>query len=136
MAAPHLTAVPTPAEAGLATGEVVDLGRGVETGGQRIARLQAEARALAREQVEAFARDLTALAQRAAEIAEGGEVYPVGARELAPASRRRLPAEGPANGRDHGSRDAGLGRLSAGPPPLNQSSDRTLVGGDGQRVTV
>jgi len=33
---------------------------------------------LAQEQVENFARDLNAMAQRAAEIAEGGEAYPVG----------------------------------------------------------
>jgi hypothetical protein len=61
---------------------VHELGRKVETGAQRIRRLQAEAHALAREQVEALARDLEALAQRASEVAEGGEAYPVGVREL------------------------------------------------------
>src|SRR5437868_3583150 len=80
MAAPHLTAVPTPAAA--AAGDVHDIGRNVETGAQRIKRLQQEARILAREQVEAFAHDLEALAQRAAEIHEGGDAYPVGVREL------------------------------------------------------
>jgi len=82
MAAPHLTAVPTPSPASGAS-DVHDLGRSVETGAQRIKRLQQEARVLAREQVEALARDLEALAQRAIEIAEGGDAYPVGVRELA-----------------------------------------------------
>src|SRR3569832_342230 len=45
----------------------------IESMGDKIKRLQAEARALAREQVNALA----------AEIAAGGEAYPVGARELA-----------------------------------------------------
>lgn len=83
MAAPHLTAVPNPSPAASAAGDVHDLGRSVETGAQRIKRLQQEARILAREQVEAFAHDLEALAQRALEIAEGGDSYPVGAREVA-----------------------------------------------------
>lgn len=83
MAASHLTAVPSTPDAGVPPGEVYDLGREVESGAQRIRRLQQEARMLAREQLEAFERDLNALAERAQEIAEGGEVYPVGARELA-----------------------------------------------------
>ncbi|MGH6955523.1 MAG: hypothetical protein ACREEW_02530 [Caulobacteraceae bacterium] len=66
-----------------ASAEVVDLGRGVETPAQRIQRLQREARKLAREQIESFARDLDSMAFRAAEIAGGGEAYPVGAREIA-----------------------------------------------------
>jgi len=82
MAAPHLTAVPN-AETVDGAGVVHDLGREVETGAQRIRHLQHEAHMLAREQVETFARDLNAMAVRATEIAEGGEAYPVGARELA-----------------------------------------------------
>jgi hypothetical protein len=54
-----------------------------ETVGRRIRQLQREAHALAREHVEGFAMDLESLAARAQEIAEGGEAYPVGARELA-----------------------------------------------------
>jgi hypothetical protein len=70
MAAPHLSAVPPPSAA---AGDVHDLGRSVETGAQRIKRLQQEARVLAREQVETLARDLEEMAQRATEIAEGGD---------------------------------------------------------------
>ena len=83
MAAPHLTAVPNPSAAASPAGDVHDLGRTVETGAERIKRLQQEARILAREQVEALAHDLEAVAQRAAEIAEGGDAYPPGIRELA-----------------------------------------------------
>ena len=81
MAARHLTAVPdSPA---MSRAEVYDLGRGPESTAQRVQRLQQEARILAREQVEALARDFTALAARAAEIAEGGDAYPAGVREMA-----------------------------------------------------
>ena len=91
MAASHLTAVPNPSPSVSDVSEVFDLGRDLETGVQRIRRLQREARLLAREQLDAFARDLEGLAQRAAEIAEGGEIYPVGARELASRLAGDLP---------------------------------------------
>ncbi len=91
MAASHLTAVPSPSEPLPGAGEVYGLSREVETGAQRIRRLQLEARLLAREQVDAFEHDLNALALRAAEIAEGGEVYPVGAREMAARLADELP---------------------------------------------
>ena len=55
----------------------------------RIRQLQAEAHALAREQIEQLNLSMVALARQAEEIAEGGEAYPVGARELA----RRLVEE-------------------------------------------
>src|ERR1700739_3556216 len=58
--------------------KVHDLGRPVETAAQRVQRLQLEARTLAKEQVESLADDLNAMASRAAEIAAGGSVYPVG----------------------------------------------------------
>ena len=83
MAAPHLTAVPSTDGPDLKTGEVHDLGLHVETGAERIRHLQHEARVLAKEQIEAFAHDLEILAERAAEIAEGGDAYPVGVREVA-----------------------------------------------------
>ena len=83
MAASHLSAVPNPNAASESVGEVFDLGRDIETSGQRIKRLQHEARVLAHEQLDAFAHDLELFALRAAEIAEGGDAYPVGARELA-----------------------------------------------------
>jgi hypothetical protein len=91
MVAPHLTAVPNPIDTPTIAGEVYDLGRSSETGAQRIRRLQNEARSLAREQVEELARDFTALAVRAAEIADGGEAYPVGVRELASRIADDLP---------------------------------------------
>jgi hypothetical protein len=55
----------------------------------RIRKLQAEAQALARGQIEDLNLSMVALARQAEEIAEGGEAYPVGARELA----RRLVEE-------------------------------------------
>jgi len=55
----------------------------IESMGDKIKRLQAEARALAREQVNALEAKLEEAAALAAEIAAGGEAYPVGARELA-----------------------------------------------------
>ena len=63
-------------------GNVHDLGRQVETGLRRVLRMQHETHALAREQVEILTRDLAAMAERAAEIATGGEAFPVGVREL------------------------------------------------------
>lgn len=65
------------------TSEVVALSRGPESTPERIRRLQWEASVLAAEHAEAFGVDLMAMAVRAAEIAEGGEAYPVGVRELA-----------------------------------------------------
>lgn len=66
-----------------AEAEVYDLMRAPQTTADRVKRLQAEARALAVEQLEAFERSLHATAALAKEIAEGGDAYPVGARELA-----------------------------------------------------
>ncbi len=63
--------------------EVYDLGRGPETIAQRIKRLQEEARLLAREEVERLDRDLRRLADQAKAIADGGDAYPAGIRDLA-----------------------------------------------------
>lgn len=63
--------------------EIYDLGRGPETTGERVKRLQAEARMLAREEVERLDRDLRRVAGQAEAIADGGEAYPAGVRELA-----------------------------------------------------
>lgn len=63
--------------------EVYDLGRGPESTAQRVKRLQDEARMLAREEVERLDRDLRRLADQAKTIADGGEAYPAGIRELA-----------------------------------------------------
>lgn len=55
----------------------------IESVTDKIKRLQTEARALAREQINALEAKLEEAAALAAEIAVGGEAYPVGARELA-----------------------------------------------------
>lgn len=49
---------------------------------ERVRRLQAEAREMAREHVTALELALIGVARLAGEIADGGEAYPVGAREL------------------------------------------------------
>ena len=92
MAVRHLTAVPSGHAANTAgLAEVYDLGRGPEPAAQRVRRLQQEARMLAREQVEILARDFNALALRAAEIADGGDAYPAGVREMASRIAADLP---------------------------------------------
>lgn len=58
---------------------------------QRVRRLQDEARALAREQISEFELLLDATAKMALEIADGGDVYSIGAREIC----RRLADELP-----------------------------------------
>ena len=63
-----------------AAGNVHDLG--VESGIQRVRRMQQETHLLAQEQVVILARDLGATAIRLGEIAEGGDAYPIGVREL------------------------------------------------------
>jgi hypothetical protein len=82
MAARHLIAVPSSSSPQASVVEAFGPGPS-ETTAQRIQRLQHEARLLAREQVEQLARDVQALAARAADIAEGGEAYPAGVREMA-----------------------------------------------------
>lgn len=62
---------------------VYDLGSKRETTAERVQRLQREAHLLAREQVEAFERQLADLVASATEIAGGGEAYPAGVRDLA-----------------------------------------------------
>lgn len=67
------------------------LGRKPETVAERVRRLQAEARLLAREEVEALEIVLHEAARRAGEIAAGGDAYPVGAREIARQLAEELP---------------------------------------------
>jgi hypothetical protein len=71
--------------------EVYNLSRGPETTTQRVRRLQREARLLAREQIEAMARDMDDFARRALEIADGGDAYAVGVREMASRLASDLP---------------------------------------------
>jgi inorganic triphosphatase YgiF len=56
---------------------------------ERVKRLQAEAKALAREHVQALEDALAEVERLSAEIAEGGEAYPPGVRDIA----RRLVEE-------------------------------------------
>jgi hypothetical protein len=87
MNGPLLTVVPDLAQ----PVEVYNLSRGPETTTQRVRRLQSEARLLAREQIEAMGRDLEDLARRAQEIADGGDAYAVGVREMASRLAADLP---------------------------------------------
>jgi hypothetical protein len=87
MNGPLLTVVPDQVD----PVEVYNFSRGPETTTQRVQRLQREARLLAREQIEAMGRDLDDLAQRAREIAEGGDAYAVGVREMASRLAADLP---------------------------------------------
>ena len=73
--------------------EVYDLMRAPETTAERVKRLQAEARALALEQVEALEEVLLKASEMAKEIAEGGDAYPGGARELAGRLASDLPSK-------------------------------------------
>lgn len=75
-----------------AQSEVYDLMRAPQTTADRVKRLQAEARALAVEQVEALEKILLEAAALADEIAKGGEAYPVGAREIASRLAEDLPS--------------------------------------------
>lgn len=76
-----------------AESEIYDLMRAPETTSDRVKRLQMEARALAIEQVEALEKLLLQASSMAREIAEGGDAYPVGARELAGRLSSDLPAK-------------------------------------------
>lgn len=73
--------------------EIYDLMRTPVTTADRVKRLQLEARALAVEQVEALEKLLMQASAMAQEIADGGDAYPVGARELAGRLASDLPAK-------------------------------------------
>lgn len=81
-AAPALRVVPTAEVHALVT-PVVTAPAAVPSTAERVRKLQAEARALAHEEIEALALEMDQTADRAREIALGGDVYPVGAREIA-----------------------------------------------------
>ena len=69
MSASHLVVLPTPNQP--------------ESPADRIRRLQAEARELAHAHLELLRGALGEVTRLSGEIADGGELYPVGARELA-----------------------------------------------------
>jgi hypothetical protein len=54
-----------------------------ETVAERVRRLQAEAKQLAKDHVRALSAAMVSVEHMAAEIAEGGEAYPPGVRDLA-----------------------------------------------------
>ena len=54
-----------------------------ETVAQRVRRLQAEAKMLAKDHIHALSAAMLGAEQLAAEIAEGGDAYPPGVRDLA-----------------------------------------------------
>lgn len=64
-----------------------------ETAAQRIRRLQDEARSVARQQIQEFEACLEEVATMAAEIAAGGDAYPVGVRQIAEQLASDLPAK-------------------------------------------
>ncbi|NBB62070.1 hypothetical protein GVN18_22640 [Pseudomonas sp. ODNR1LW] len=70
---------------------VYDLMRAPETTAERVKRLQLEAHALALEEVEQFEKLLTQAADKAKDIAAGGDAYPVGVREIAARLAADLP---------------------------------------------
>lgn len=53
-----------------------------ETVAERIRRLQAEAKQLARDHVRSLSAEMVKIEEMAAEIADGGDAYPPGVREL------------------------------------------------------
>ena len=54
-----------------------------ETVAERVRNRQAEAKQLARDHIHAFTAAMTEVEHMAAEIAEGGDAYPAGVRDLA-----------------------------------------------------
>ena len=73
--------------------EIYRLDRRPESTSERVRRLQAEARLLAREQVEALEKAMLDVSATAEEISKGGEAYPAGVRELAGRIAEELPGK-------------------------------------------
>lgn len=73
--------------------EIYDLMRAPETTAERVKRLQLEAHALALEEIEQLEKLLLQAADKAREIAAGGDAYPVGAREVASRLATDLPTK-------------------------------------------
>ena len=76
-----------------AEAEIYDLMRPPETNAERVKRLQLEAHALALEEIEALEKLLLEAAAKAKDIANGGDAYPVGAREMASRLAADLPTK-------------------------------------------
>ena len=72
---------------------VYDLMRAPETTADRVKRLQMEAHSLALEEIEALEKLLLEAAAKARAIADGGDAYPVGVREVASRIAGDLPVK-------------------------------------------
>jgi hypothetical protein len=90
MSVMHLTVVPPPA---VEAEPVPAAAAPPETTAARIRRLQAEAQSLARDEVAALERKIVELAQAARMVAEGGDAYHIGAREVARRLAEELPRQ-------------------------------------------
>jgi hypothetical protein len=82
---PKLTIVPD---------TVYRLDRPPETTGQRAHRLQVEAQMLAREHIDELRRAIGEADALVADLAEGGDVYPAGVRDLAGRLHAHLDGQG------------------------------------------
>jgi len=67
----------------VATNDLKSIQPKTETVAERVRRLQAEAKELARDHIRALSEAMLGVEQMAAEIAEGGDAYPPGVRDLA-----------------------------------------------------
>lgn len=76
-----------------AEAEIYHLMKAPETTADRVKRLQLEAHALALEEIEGLERLLLEAAAKAKAIADGGDAYPVGAREIASRLAADLPTK-------------------------------------------
>ncbi|HEX6860507.1 MAG TPA: hypothetical protein VF138_09970 [Caulobacteraceae bacterium] len=63
--------------------EAENTAKSVESLTDRIKRLQDEARGMAREHIKQLEQSMHEVARLAAEVADGGDAYPVGVREMA-----------------------------------------------------
>ncbi|HET6969914.1 MAG TPA: hypothetical protein VFH92_02205 [Phenylobacterium sp.] len=74
---------PTPSLSVVANNDLKTMVPKTETVAERVRRLQAEAKQLAKDHVKALTSAMVDLEQLAAEIAEGGEAYAPGIRDVA-----------------------------------------------------
>jgi len=75
-----------------AKAEIYAIGTAPESRAERVRRMQATARSLAREEIQAMKTAMAGLARMAGDVAAGGEAYPVGIREIASRLGRELEA--------------------------------------------
>ncbi len=90
MSASHLNLVDLAASE---ESEVYVLGSGPETRAERVRRMQANAKALAREQILAMTEAMLEVARMAEEVATGGDAYPVGVREISNRIKNELEVQ-------------------------------------------